>query len=375
MMSNHGTRDERQRMHRQRIIIMVAGAAGMLGVLLPWMNAPLVGSLPGTSAPHGTGWIALGLAALALAGAVGRDAMKVPARLISGCAGAGMSGIAVWQIVTVLRAKAEIRAEGAPFGDAMAQAVNVGAGAYLTVASGLVIIGTTCFVRSREEVQPHAPRGEVPPRAAPWAHFWICLVIGLAAGASAVYFLVGPRPTRERADAPRLSECDARDGLRLCAEGFAQRRSIAGPLGRSVAEPGTSFVLVQASLHANETIGVIAVDASSFGMRDHEGNTWDPDVDAQRLARWSGLEFLNYVPVPPGGSVRGWLVFVMPDSAIGSARLTLQHKRGELTAELPARRGCVVERREGTCLDTARCEGIKVPGLCDGPGSVQCCLR
>jgi hypothetical protein len=110
--ADRAARDERQRMHRQRIIIMVAGAAAMLGVLLPWMNAPLVGALPGTSAAHGLGWIALALAAVAVAGAIGRDAMAVPARLISGCAGAGAAGIAAWQIAAVFRARAEMRAEG-----------------------------------------------------------------------------------------------------------------------------------------------------------------------------------------------------------------------------------------------------------------------
>lgn len=340
----------------------------MLGVLLPWIHAPLVGSLPGTSAPHGLGWIALGLAAVALAVALGRNAMGMLARLISGCAGAGAAGIAAWQIAVVFRARAEMRTEGGPLGDAVAQAVHVGAGAYLVAASGLVIVGAACFAHSRAEA------GEASP-AAPWGHIWGGLLIGVAAGAGAVYFLVGPHPARERADAPQPSGCDARDGLRLCATGFAQRRSLAGPLGRLEADPGSSIVLVQASLHADEVIGVMTVAASSFEMRDREGNTWNPDVKAQRIASSIGLETLDYEPLPPGGSVRGWLVFVMADSAIGSARLTMKHQRDELAAELPARRGCVADRREGTCVDTAICEGIKVPGLCDGPGSVQCCLR
>jgi hypothetical protein len=89
----------------------------------------------------------------------------------------------------------------------MAQAVNVGAGAYLAMASGLVILGAACLIRSREDMRPHAPTpAERTPRrgvgvASP-ARFWIGLLGGLLAGGDAVYVLVGPRSIRERADAP-----------------------------------------------------------------------------------------------------------------------------------------------------------------------------
>lgn len=405
-------------MHKQRIIIVVAGVAGVLGALLPWVTAPIVGSVPGTSAEYGMGWIALGLAGVALvvASTVGTGVMTVSARIVSGFAGAGTAGIGIWHIVAVFRAKAATREELGLFGEALAQTINVGVGAYLVAASGLVIVGAAYRIHSHmepqapapPELQPQAPsapppqsasgerppatphgaalgsvfsaalRGEAPAPAPSSARFWVCLLVGLLTGAVAIYLLVGPRPVRRQGDSPQpaqpgqASRCGSRGGLQLCVDGFARRRSIAGPFLGYTAKPGYSFVLVQITLRADEDFGLKMVGWTSFELRDQKGNAWKTDTEAHALLDMSGLSTFGLETVLPGRSLQKWLVFLVPDSALGAARLTLHD---ELAADLPARDGCVSDRREGTCTDVSRCQGTKVRGLCDGPASVQCCLR
>lgn len=145
-------------MQRQRIIVVVASALGMFSALLPWMNAPIVGAMPGTSMPDGVGWIALGVCCVALLGALGRGAMPVWSRLTSSCAGLIALGIAAWQIVVVLRAKAEMRADGNPISEAMAGAVSIGAGLYLLAASAIAILAAAIVGHRIRNVAPEPTR-------------------------------------------------------------------------------------------------------------------------------------------------------------------------------------------------------------------------
>jgi hypothetical protein len=50
-------------MHKQRIIIIVIAGLGMLATFMPWIKAPIIGSVNGTD---GDGWITLVLFAVAL---------------------------------------------------------------------------------------------------------------------------------------------------------------------------------------------------------------------------------------------------------------------------------------------------------------------
>ena len=50
-------------MHQQRLYVLIAAAAGMLGTFLPWVSLPFLGSVSGTSA-----------------GAIGKDLALLPQR-------------------------------------------------------------------------------------------------------------------------------------------------------------------------------------------------------------------------------------------------------------------------------------------------------
>src|SRR5688572_4929719 len=50
-------------MHKQRIGVLVAAALGMIATFLPWLHAPIVGTVAGTV---GDGWVSFALFAIAL---------------------------------------------------------------------------------------------------------------------------------------------------------------------------------------------------------------------------------------------------------------------------------------------------------------------
>ncbi len=63
-------------MNKQRLIILIASALGMLATFLPWMRVPLLGSMTGTSLPprwEYNGWISLVLFGVPLAFSLSGD--------------------------------------------------------------------------------------------------------------------------------------------------------------------------------------------------------------------------------------------------------------------------------------------------------------
>jgi len=123
-------------MHKQRIAIVAAAGAGMLGTFLPWIHLPLIGTITGTV---GDGWITFALYLLALLPALlgDRSAPRAGGGLWTSLVFAILaSAVGVWKIVEF---KLKMSGDANPIAQAMARATSVGIGLYLVAAAGVIL--------------------------------------------------------------------------------------------------------------------------------------------------------------------------------------------------------------------------------------------
>lgn len=337
--------------------------------------------------PDGVGWIALGVCCVALLAALGRGAMPVWSRLTSSCAGLIALGIAAWQIVVVLRAKAEMRADGNPISEAMAGAVSIGAGLYLLAASTIAILAaaivghrirnvapeSTRESSARDQVVSNAtaevewrrqapdPREEPPwviqkgnprsivgdrflsdhgldtdPRehgaaaAKPTRSFFLWLLIGILSGAGVVYEVLGPpensaasKAADAPAPAPTLDPCADLSGFHICVDRFVQRRSLSDALSTTTAGDDQTFVLVRVTLSSTRK-ETADLAWPMFELRDSTRRKWEPDIRSQTTASIGGYNTLDFQQLHPGTAVAGWLVYYVPTSAVSDLHLRFQ---------------------------------------------------
>lgn len=133
-------------LHLQRIGLLAAGVFGVLGVFLPWLSLPIVGTIYGISVPDG--WITLVMFLpcfiipflgnwQSLIVLWQRFVVSVPSLL--------GSGIAAYKVVSVGNQMSSIPEEAgnnqfaAAVATAMAKTVQIGPGLYLLIPLGLII--------------------------------------------------------------------------------------------------------------------------------------------------------------------------------------------------------------------------------------------
>jgi len=142
-------------LHRQRIAIACAAGVGMIATFLPWVKAPIVGTVDGTA---GDGWITFGLYAVALIVSFVGDRRK----LLSGGKRLGAiipavlaSLIGIWKIVD-FRARMSDVPKDNPFAEAFAHTVQLGIGLYLVVIAGIVLVVLAFVFKNRGHFRPSA---------------------------------------------------------------------------------------------------------------------------------------------------------------------------------------------------------------------------
>jgi len=148
-------RQEGLSLHRQRIAIACAAGVGMIATFLPWVKAPIVGTVDGTA---GDGWITFGLYAVALIVAFVGDRRKLLSggkRLGAIIPAALASLIGIWKIVD-FRARMSDVPKDNPFAEALAQTVQLGVGLYLVVIAGIVVVIFTFVFKNRGHFRPSA---------------------------------------------------------------------------------------------------------------------------------------------------------------------------------------------------------------------------
>ena len=126
-------------LHRQRFGIAVAAGLGMLATFLPWVHAPIVGSIAGTA---GDGWITLALfvpaLVLALRGAKATPLLGNPR--LGAVIPAGLAALlGVSKLGNLSSSKSGVDPSN-PFAKALTAAVQPGIGLYLLVLSGVALV-------------------------------------------------------------------------------------------------------------------------------------------------------------------------------------------------------------------------------------------
>lgn len=137
--------------HQQRIAMLVLAAAGGLGVFLPWVNMPIVGSLNGTVELFTPwGWFVLALFALTMFDVSYRTDRSRPldmkACLVAATPSLSASTLATFKMVSFHLAMEQVAFPSSDafsqgfIGKAIASSVSLGAGAYLIAAMGPAVL-------------------------------------------------------------------------------------------------------------------------------------------------------------------------------------------------------------------------------------------
>lgn len=159
-------------MHKQKIGILIATGVGAMATFLPWVHAPIIGSVPGSS---GDGWITFILFGIA-AGLcfIGKKTISLKNILLiiimvsSGLAAA----VGLYKIIDFKSKMSGVDTDN-PFVEALTQTVGIGLGLYVVVIAGIsvIIIGTLLKKSgsieeskySFEEVKRLDPKPKVEP--------------------------------------------------------------------------------------------------------------------------------------------------------------------------------------------------------------------
>lgn len=131
-------------MHYQRITIIIISILGMFATFLPWIVAPIVGSVSGTG---GDGWFTFaffGLAALISIIGKRQAIINTLPSVIIGLLGFFGLIMGFWKILIVNRIKSEL-INTPLFGEMMTAGTQVGSGLYLLILTGGALLVLTIF--------------------------------------------------------------------------------------------------------------------------------------------------------------------------------------------------------------------------------------
>lgn len=124
--------------HKQRFAILIAAGLGISATFLPWVHAPIIGSVAGTA---GDGWLTLVLFIPALVFALRGDS-HIPIRggkRLGLAIPAGLAAIlGIWKIIGFKTAMSDAQDDN-PFAKAMSLSIQIGFGLYLLVAAGVAV--------------------------------------------------------------------------------------------------------------------------------------------------------------------------------------------------------------------------------------------
>lgn len=124
-------------MNKQRLAILVLTVFGGLATFMPWVKAPVVGSVSGTV---GDGWITLGLFSIGLVFCLlGGTSKSLQGGAFYGAIFPPLfaSLIGIWKIVDFNSKMAKLR--GNPFAKAFEASVSIEYGLYILVVAGLLV--------------------------------------------------------------------------------------------------------------------------------------------------------------------------------------------------------------------------------------------
>ncbi|WP_164674557.1 hypothetical protein [Spirulina subsalsa] len=133
--------------HKQRLTIIGSGFAGCVATFLPWLYAPIVGSVSGT---QGDGWITLCLFLPAIVlGFRGKQSTPlVQGNRLLAIIPAGIAGlIGIAKVVEINKLKSGLSHNA--FAQALSASVDIGFGLYLLIAASIAICVTAWLLEKK----------------------------------------------------------------------------------------------------------------------------------------------------------------------------------------------------------------------------------
>lgn len=131
---------------RSRVTLAACAAAGMVATFLPWIQAPLIGGVPGS---RGDGWFTFVGFAIILAVATSpnpRAPLRRGRRVVCSLFGAGCAALAVWKVLQLMDLVATQELEGG-LAASFANSTSVGAGLWLVLICGVVATAAALVLR------------------------------------------------------------------------------------------------------------------------------------------------------------------------------------------------------------------------------------
>jgi ABC-type phosphate transport system permease subunit len=136
-------------MNKQRLTILIVAALGVLATFMPWIKAPLVGTINGTS---GDGWITLGLFVVPLVISLINDRTKALKGLpLYGAIIPGLiaGSIGLWKIVDFNSKMSELGDN--PFAQALGASITIEFGLYQVVLAGIALPIVAFIMKDTEQ--------------------------------------------------------------------------------------------------------------------------------------------------------------------------------------------------------------------------------
>jgi len=136
-------------LYPQRIWIVALAGVGMLSAVLPWVQAPMIGSVSGMDGSDG--WVVIAVFGIALLfGLVGNRAAPLGfgARIGTALFGGGGAALAIWKISLVNDMEESVDG-GSRLEQAFASRISVGVGLWLMAIAGALLVGTALTSRRR----------------------------------------------------------------------------------------------------------------------------------------------------------------------------------------------------------------------------------
>lgn len=125
-------------MNSQKLTVLIIAAIGMLATFMPWVNAPIIGSIDGTK---GDGWITMALFAIPAILCLLNDKTEPligPKRYLAVIPALIIAVIAIWKIID-FRSGMETLDQNNPFAEMVGASVSIGFGLYLLVLAAIAL--------------------------------------------------------------------------------------------------------------------------------------------------------------------------------------------------------------------------------------------
>jgi hypothetical protein len=138
-------------MNKQRLAILIASGLGALATFMPWVKAPIVGTISGT---QGDGWITLVLFAVSIVLSLMNDKTKKieGSKLYGAIIPAVIAAlVGIWKIIDFNSKMGDVGDN--PFAQALGASVSIEFGLYLVVLAGIATPVLAFLIKDKDQTE------------------------------------------------------------------------------------------------------------------------------------------------------------------------------------------------------------------------------